>query len=317
MADLLKSIDERTQLAGINKLELLLFSLGKNNVTGREEVYGINVFKVREVMTIPKITHAPNMSEIIEGMVNLRGEMVPVIHLPKFCGIPDPEPTNFMIATEFNQHIQGLLVCSVDNIRRVSWGDIKTPPPMMAAQVGGLVTAVTKLPDERLVMILDVEKILAETADFDKSDNLFNGIKQAEREMTILFVDDSAVARNQVVRTLQHMKLGYIETINGKEAWAKLQELAGQAEIKGVDVSTLVPIVLTDVEMPEMDGYVLTRKIRADERFRNVKVVMHSSLSAETNKQMGMGVGADAYVAKFKPLELSDTLHKVIAGHQI
>ncbi|HED12316.1 MAG TPA: chemotaxis signal transduction protein CheV, partial [Gammaproteobacteria bacterium] len=254
----------------------------------------------------------PNMTAAIEGMVNLRGEMVPVIHLPHFCGIVDSEPTNFMIATEFNQHVQGLLVCSVDNIRRVSWDDVKSPPPMLSANVSGLVTAVTKLPDGRLVMILDVEKILAETADFYKGDDLYEGIKQSAQTFTVLFADDSSVARTQIEQTLRHMKLDYISTTNGKEAWNKLQELAGQAEARGVDVSSIVSIVLTDVEMPEMDGYVLTRKIRADARFSKVRVVMHSSLSAETNKQMGMGVGADAYVAKFKPLELSAMLHKII-----
>lgn len=313
MADFLKSVDERTQLAGINKLELLLFSLGMNQQTGRDEVFGINVFKVREVMRIPKITHAPDMPDTIEGMVNLRGELVPVIHLPKFCGIQDPEPVHFMIATEFNNHVQGLLVNSVDNIRRVSWDKIKTPPPMLSGHLGGLITAVTKLPDERLVMVLDVEKILAETLEFYKSDNLFDEIKPAEKEFTVLYADDSSLARTQIETTLRHMQLPSISAINGKEAWDKLQALAAKAETAGVDVSTLVSLVLTDVEMPEMDGYVLTRKLRADPRFSKVKIVMHSSLSAETNKQMGIGVGADAYVAKFMPQELSSALLKMMA----
>ncbi len=312
MTGFLKSIDERTRLAGINKLELLLFSLGTNGVTGRDEVYGINVFKVREVMTIPEITHAPNMPAAIEGMVSLRDEMVPVLHLPHFCGIQDSEPVNFMITTEFNHHVQGLLVCAVDNIRRVSWDDIKTPPPMLAAHLGGLVTAVTKLSDERLVMVLDVEKILAETAEFYKDDDLYQGIEPSKQDVMVLFADDSNVARTQIQKTLQRMKLRYISTINGKEAWNKLQELADQAEVRGADVSHTVPVVLTDVEMPEMDGYVLTKKIRADDRFKNVRVVIHSSLSAETNVQLGMAVGADDYVAKFNPKELSAALRKLI-----
>ena len=160
-ANFINSVDERTQLAGANRLEILLFSLGTDNQTGREEVYGINVFKVREVMYVPEITHAPDTPPAVEGVVSLRGTMVPVVDLASFCNIEADKSQRVLIVTEFNRHTQGLLVNSVEHIVRMEWNEIKVPPPMLAHRMGGLVTAVTELKDGRIVMILDVEKVLA------------------------------------------------------------------------------------------------------------------------------------------------------------
>ena len=119
MSELLKRIDARTKLAGSNKLEMLLFSLGKDLRTGREETFGINVFKVREVMRIPEITHAPDMPPSVEGMVSLRGSLVPVIDLIKYVGVQNEKSPEIMIVTEYNGHTQGFLVESVDTILRL------------------------------------------------------------------------------------------------------------------------------------------------------------------------------------------------------
>ena len=315
MSNFIKSVDDRTRLAGTNRLEVLLFSLGKDIRTGREETYGVNVFKVREVMLVPEITHAPDMPASVEGMVSLRGNMIPVINLPDFCGIQTEEKPSILIVTEYNKHVQGFLVHGVDTIERLAWEDVKVPPPMMAQQHGGLVTAVTELKDNRLVMIMDVEMVLSQTSGFGQSSDIFEGIEHiGDTEITLLFADDSAVARDQIVRTMNHMGMKYIPTTNGAEAWEKLKDIADRASATGHKASDYVQIILTDVEMPEMDGYVLTKKIKEDSRFSDIPIIMHSSLSADANMALGKGVGADAYVPKFEPTELSAKLHEIIGS---
>lgn len=309
MSSFINSVDERTSLAGTNKLEVLLFSLGEEETSGRQEVYGINVFKVREVMHVPEITQAPDMPASVEGMVSLRGVMVPVINLQKFCGIDAKEPPKILMITEYNKHVQGFLVDSVDMIERLSWSDVKAPPQMLASRLGGLVTAVTELKDDRLCMIMDVEKVLAETACFYEDDSLFEGInKHHEKNITVLYADDSSVARGQIKKTLEHMGVRQLSAINGAVAWKMLKDIASQCEVDGRDIRERVNLILTDVEMPEMDGYVLTQKIKGDARFDAVPVVMHSSLTADANQALGTHVGADAYVPKFQPHELAKTL---------
>ncbi|MCU7835128.1 MAG: chemotaxis protein [gamma proteobacterium symbiont of Taylorina sp.] len=315
MANFIQSVDERTNLAGTNRLEVLLFSLGKDDSTDRQEVYGINVFKVREVMQVPAITHAPDMPPSVEGMTSLRGTMVPVVNLPKFCGLNISEEPQILIVTEYNKHMQGFLVQSVENILRLQWNDIKVPPQMMSDRLGGLVTAVTELQDGRIAMIMDVEKVLAETAHFAQDESFFDEVTNSleDQGFTVMFADDSTVARNQIERTLDHMGVAHISAINGAEAWNKLKDIASRAETTGLPVSDYIQLILTDVEMPEMDGYVLTKHIKNDPRFKDIPVVMHSSLSAEANKSLGKGVGADDYVAKFEPVELSNKLVEMLA----
>ena len=314
MSDLLKSVDERTQLAGTNRLEVLLFKLGEDKDTGRDELFGINVFKVREVMHLPEITRAPDMPPGVEGIVSLRGAMVPVINLQKFCKLNTDDEPKILMITEYNKNVQGFLVKSVDTIKRLNWEDVKEPPPMIANRLGGLVTAVTEIEDQSLVLILDVEKVLAETADLYDSENIFNGIDKYDggHDITVVFADDSQIARKQVADTLEHLGINYISTNNGAEAWMKLNELAQASVDKGRAITDFVSLVITDVEMPEMDGYVLTRKIKEHPVLGEVPVVMHSSLSAEANQALGKGVGADAYVPKFKPAELASTLKRIL-----
>jgi len=317
MSELMKSVDERTRLAGTNRLEVLLFSLGKDRESGREEVFGINVFKVREVMHVPEITRAPDMPTSVEGMVSLRGITIPVINLTRYCGISVDEKPGIMIITEYNKHVQGFLVHSVDSIQRLAWEEVKAPPAMMASQHGGLVTAVTEVDSNGLVMIMDVEKVLSEAAGFYDDDSVYDGIPTVtEKNLTVMFVDDSSVARGQIKRTLDVMGIRYISAVNGQDAWDKLIDIASCAEIDGVAMADRVRFILTDIEMPEMDGYVLTRKLKEDDRFKAIPVIMHSSLSAEANQSMGEGVGADAYVAKFQPRELATTLTKMMVAQE-
>lgn len=312
MSDLLRRIDARTKLAGANKLEILLFTLGTDQSTGRKETFGINVFKVREVMRIPEITRAPDMPAAVEGMVSLRGALVPVIDLARYIGVTTDMPPSIMIVTEYNGQTQGFLVGEVDTILRLDWSEMRVPPAMLTAQMGGLVTAVTELKDKRLVMMLDVEKILSDTTHYDDS-HLFANLHPLDKpDRTVFYADDSSVARNQIERTLEALGLRGISAINGRQAWDELQKIATQAELSGRPVSDYVQLVLTDVEMPEMDGYVLTKNIRSDARFQGMPILMHSSLSSEANRSLGISVGVDEYVPKFEPHRLAEVLGRLL-----
>ena len=313
MSELLKNIDARTRLAGTNKLEILLFTLGLDPRTGRRETFGINVFKVREVMRTPPITAAPEMPSSVEGMVSLRGVLVPVVDLAKYAGMGTDSPREIMIVTEYNGHTQGFLVEAVDTILRLDWSQMRVPPDMLTANLGGLVTAVTELPGPKLVMLLDVEKVLSETTRYD-DEFLFKGIEpiEVEESITVYFADDSSVARKQIERTLDVLGVRYVGTVNGRAAWDELEKLASYAAASGRKVKDLVALILTDVEMPEMDGYILTKKVKSDPRFEGVPVIMHSSLSGMSNQQLGRSVGVDEYVAKFEPQRLAEVLRRLI-----
>lgn len=317
MSELLKNVDARTKLAGTNKLEILLFTLGVDAQTKRRETFGINVFKVREVMRIPEITRAPEMPSAVEGMVSLRGHLVPVVDLARYVGVEtvhDVKP-QIMIVTEYNGHTQGFLVEAVDTILRLDWSSMRVPPDMLVTRMGGMVTAVTELADNRLVMMLDVEKVLSETSHYD-DEFMYKGIKPADlSDKTIFFADDSTVARKQIQKTLELLGVKSISAANGRQAWEELQRIAGYAATAQVPVSEMIHLVLTDVEMPEMDGYMLTKSIKSDPRFAGIPVIMHSSLSGMSNQHLGKSVGVDEYVCKFQPNVLADTLTRLLT-HQ-
>ncbi|OQA32990.1 MAG: Chemotaxis protein CheV [Betaproteobacteria bacterium ADurb.Bin341] len=308
MSDLLKSIDARTKLAGTNKLEILLFFLGEDQRTGRRESYGINVFKVREVMRTPPITSAPEMPSCVEGMVSLRGALVPVVDLAKYAGIASTTPRDIMIVTEYAGHTQGFLVESVDTILRLDWAKMRVPPEMLTAQLGGLVTAVTELDDGRLVMMMDVEKVLSETTNYD-DELMYRGVVPIDRpDIIVYFCDDSVVARRQIERTLDAMHVKYVGSPNGRAMWDELRKTAAYAESVNQPVTKFISLILTDIEMPEMDGYILTKSVKADQRFNGIPIIMHSSLSGMSNQKLGLSVGVDEYVPKFEPQRLAETL---------
>lgn len=308
MSDLLKSIDARTKLAGTNKLEILLFFLGIDQRTGRRETFGINVFKVREVMRTPPITAAPDMPAAVEGMVSLRGALVPVVDLARYAGVGTDTPRDIMIVTEYAGHTQGFLVESVDTILRLDWSKMRVPPEMLTAQLGGLVTAVTELDDGRLVMMMDVEKVLSETTNYDDELQYRSVLPIDRPDCTVFFCDDSVVARKQIERTLDAMKVKYVGAANGRAMWDELRKMADYAESVHRQTSEFISLILTDIEMPEMDGYILTKSIKADQRFSGIPIIMHSSLSGMSNQKLGASVGVDEYVPKFEPQRLAETL---------
>ena len=300
---LLGQIDARTSLAGSNKMEILLFSLGSG------EKFGINVFKVKEVCPAGKITRTPNMPAGVDGIVSLRGHVMPVLNLANFMDMHPAEAHQVMMVAEYNNHILGFLVESVDRIIRVDWDKVRATEGMLSDQ-GALITAITELPDGTLVSILDVEQILANAFGEAVVGNVER--VQSEHDLCIFFADDSMVARRKIAEVLDKMGVKHIAANNGREAWERLKAMADAAQSAGVDLSRQIQVILTDAEMPEMDGYVLTQNIKVDRRFDGIPVVMHSSLSSDANRAMGKRVGVDYYVSKFDSIVLSSTLRPLL-----
>jgi two-component system chemotaxis response regulator CheV len=304
---LFDTVDARASLAGSNKMEILLFSLGT------QETFGINVFKVKEVCRAMPITKTPNMPAGVDGIVSLRGHIIPVLTLAKFMGLDGDmqDGQSTMMVAEYSRHILGFLVHSVDRIIRVDWNKVRPADGMLAGNKD-MITAITELPDGKLVSLLDVEQILASAFGEDVVGNI-DKIERAH-ELCIFFADDSAVARRKISEVLEKMGVKHMQANNGLEAWERLRGLADTAQHSGANLHDQIQVVLVDAEMPEMDGYVLTQNIKADHRFDGIPVVMHSSLSSEANRDMGKRVGVDYYVPKFDAGMLSSTLRPLLGG---
>jgi two-component system chemotaxis response regulator CheV len=297
-------VDARTSLAGSNKMEILLFSIGSN------EVFGINVFKVKEVTRNVRVTKTPNMPHGVDGIVSLRGHVMPVLNLSSFMGLGKPDEQHVMLVAEYSRHVLGFLVRDVDRIIRVDWNKVREADSMMSGN-SHLITAITELDNGTLVSILDVEQIMASAF----GEAVVGAVERIEdgHEKSVFFVDDSAVARKKIIEVLDKMGVKHIQSHNGLEGWNRLKGLADAAYNAKKDLHEQIQVILVDAEMPEMDGYVLTQHIKSDHRFDNIPVVMHSSLSSDANRSMGKRVGVDYYVAKFDGLMLSETLRPLLS----
>lgn len=317
MSTVQQEVDERTNLTGSNKFELLLFRLGENPSTGRSELFGVNVFKVREIVAMPEITAVAGAVAHNLGVVNLRGQIIPVIDLPAVVGCTPKTGLNIMLVTEYARSTQGFAVESVEEIVRLDWSHVLSAESSAA---GGMVTSIARLDGDsettRLAQVLDVEQILRQISPRDTKDvdpETIGAKLVVKNGAVILAADDSAVARGLIGQALEAIGAPYIMTKTGKEAWEKLATLAESAKAEGKSIHDKVALVLTDLEMPEMDGFTLTKNIKQDERYNGVPVVIHSSLSGSTNEDHVRSVGADAYVAKFVAEELAGTIRDVIA----
>ncbi|MCC4832675.1 chemotaxis protein CheV [Shewanella sp. 1_MG-2023] len=302
MSSILESVNKRTQLVGQNRLELLLFKLN-----GRQR-FGINVFKVKEVLQCPPLTTLPRLSPMIKGIAHIRGSTISVIDLSAATGGRPLTSTEncFIIIAEYNRSIQGFLVSSVERIINMNWESIM-PPPQGAGR-NSYLTAVTEIEGE-LVEILDVEKILDEISPVKTEIS-----KEADEALTIdrdqhyhiMVIDDSAVARKQIIRSLESLNLQIDTAIDGKDALEKLKAIATEMD----NVADEIPLIISDIEMPEMDGYTLTAEIRDDPKLKDIKVVLHTSLSGVFNQAMVEKVGANDFIAKFNPDELASAVNK-------
>ena len=303
MAGVLDSVNARTRMAGNNRMELLLF-----RIHGRQR-YGINVFKVREVIECPPLRRVPTSHPAILGVATIRGRTLSVIDLGKMLGMRATTDLTgqYVVITEFNRSVQGFLVGGVDRIVNMNWEDILAPPANSGK--GSYLTAVTKL-DNELVEILDVEKVLAEVVPrpVEVSEEVAAKKKVGDTHLPLLVVDDSSTARKMIARTLDQVGIKYFMAVNGREALAKLQELAAD----GQPVSGKLGLVISDIEMPEMDGYTLTTEIRKDPRLKDLYVLLHSSLSGVFNDAMVKQVGADQFLAKFNSDDFASMVMEVI-----
>ena len=305
MAGVLDSVDSRTQLAGTNRLELLLFRL-----QGKQR-YGINVFKVQEVIRCPKLTHIPKANHKVVGVAHLRNRTIPVMDLGLAISnepIKDRE-NSFVIVTEYNRYIQGFMVAGVDRITNMNWKDI-LPPPKGSGSASYL-TAVTHVDDE-MIEIIDVERVFADIMGFSEeiSEDVLSGAADFtdEKPKHVLVVDDSSVARNQVKRVLEKVGIECTLANDGQEGYEVLERWVES----GTPLSEKIALVISDIEMPRMDGYTLTTKIRKDPRMQGIYVMLHTSLSGVFNNSMVEKVGANHFVPKFKPNELAHSVINIV-----
>jgi two-component system chemotaxis response regulator CheV len=299
MSGILDSVNLRTQMVGQNRLELLLFALES------DQQYGINVFKVREVLQCPVLTEVPRQTSAIKGMAHIRGETIPVLDLSEAVGrdsVPKEQRQEcFLIVAEYNRRTLAFLVRKVDRILNTQWDQIMAPPTEIGVE--NYLTAIFEY-EGKLIEILDVEQILADLYPMPtevSKDVADDTVREKAKDYQILITDDSSVARNQMQRSLEGLGIKVTSCNNGRMAWDLLCDMAD----RGVDVSTNFLMVISDIEMPEMDGYTLTSMIRGDERMKGMHVVLHTSLSGGFNVSMVKKVGADGFLAKFNPDDLA------------
>ncbi len=275
------------------RLELLLFDLG-----GAQR-FGINVLKVKEVIGCPRLTLVPQSHAAVRGVAHLRGEPLTVIDLSMAVGRPalTDSGEGSVIITEFNRNMQGFLVRKVDRIVVCEWRNVLPPPK--GSGLSSYITGVTDISGE-LVQILDVEKVLGEVVRVDTSAATVD--QQAMTELsghTVMVVDDSSLARSQTAATLNSLGVETMLANDGREALQMLREMSADNSLSMVDM------VISDIEMPEMDGYSLTRAIRDDDQLRAMYILLHTSLNGAINTEKAMAAGADAVLTKFVPDELA------------
>lgn len=306
MAGVMDSVNQRTQLVGKNRLELLLFRL-----RGRQ-VYGINVFKVKEVLQCPKLSSIPKSRNVVLGVSHIRGETIPIIDLGMAIGLPpiarEDLASCFVIITEYNRKTQGFLVSAVDRIMNMNWEEV-LPPPKGTGR-GVYLTAVTKV-DDKLIEIIDVEKILSEVSPLREDVTEALREKSAERvqgHLPVLVVDDSSVARRQIERCLTAIGMDVVLKNDGRQALDYLEEITAD----GSKVSDHLALIISDVEMPEMDGYTLVTRVKENPAMRDSYVMLHTSLSGVFNQAMVKKVGTDDFMAKFNPDELAERVMEII-----
>lgn len=307
MSNLMSTIDQRTKLVGENRLELLMFKLGSRHT------FALNVFKVKEVVTIPKMNQMPGSHFHIKGVTNYRGDSIPLIDLRSSVKLTlnnDNYEPESVIITEYNRSVQGFIIGKIMNIVNTSWSDIQ-PPPNTAGK-NHYLTAITRVDvdgQEELVEIIDVEKVLAEIIHYDTSiseEVLDTDVSQHLKGKKILIVDDSATARWQIRETLTQLGIEIIEEQNGLNALNKLKSWADE----GINVKEEILMMFTDAEMPEMDGYRLTAEVRDDPRMHDLFIALNTSLSGSFNEAMVEKVGCNRFISKFQPDMLVDVVQE-------
>lgn len=304
MSSVMEKVDRLTRLAGRNRLELLLFRFSNR------QIFGINVFKVREVLKCPPLRPIPHSHHHVRGVMHARGQTVTIIDLAAVLGHGRSEGSRdeFVIVTEYSGHVQGYLVQQVERIVNLRWDDVKPPP--VGIGTSNYLTAVTTL-ENQLVEILDVERVLSEIVGVrtEVSDALLdtNSLND-DIPRRVFIADDSAVARKQMVRVMEQLGVEYEVAENGKAALEMLRAHASEGPI-----TRRFAMLLSDIEMPEMDGYTLTKTMKADPVLKDLYICLHTSLSGSFNQSMATTVGANRLVPKFDPDELAALVLSIVS----
>lgn len=291
--------------SGTNELEIMEFTVGG-------ELFGINIAKIREIMKAQETKRMPNSHNFVEGIFKQRGEVITVIDLAKCLNIERSENKShdIFILTHFNKLNFAFRVESVVGIDRVSWEDIKKPDKVIYSGEDSVATAIAEYKD-RLITILDFEKIIADISPetsitLDRLDELGDRV---ESEKKILVAEDSMMLSNLIIGFLH--KSGYKNTVkfnNGKEAWDYLTE----AKNSGLPISNYASCIVSDIEMPLMDGHRLTKLIKSDEKLKDIPVILFSSLISDELRIKGKEVGADEQITKPEIVELVNIIDRLI-----
>lgn len=310
------NIDDNLKV-GSNEMELVDFRILKQEEDGSvyEGIYGINVSKVREIIKFPELTDLPGTPEFIEGIFDLREIVIPVVNLAKWMGIVEPEDARKdarVIITEFNNVLIGFIVHDAKRIRRISWSDIEPSSFASGAGIdGSKITGVTKIEDDNVLLILDLESVVQDLGlyepdveDIPKQIENFTG--------TALVLDDSATARKIVKEALVKMGFKVVEAIDGEEGLEKLDDLY---HMYGDDISQHLKIIISDVEMPKMDGFHFAANVKEDGRFDNVPIVFNSSISDHFSEIRGIEAGAEAYLVKFQASSFYEEVSRIVRAH--
>lgn len=291
--------------SGTNELEIMEFTVGG-------ELFGINIAKIREIMRAQETKRMPNSHNFVEGIFKQRGEVITVIDLAKCLNIERTENKShdIFILTHFNKLNFAFRVESVVGIDRVSWEDIKKPDKVIYSGEDSVATAIAEYKD-RLITILDFEKIIADISPetsitLDRLDELGDRV---ESQKKILVAEDSMMLSNLIIGFLH--KSGYKNTVkfnNGKEAWNYLTE----AKESGLPISNYASCIVSDIEMPLMDGHRLTKLIKSDEKLKDIPVILFSSLISDELRIKGKEVGADEQITKPEIVELVNIIDRLI-----
>lgn len=280
---------------------------------GSRHTFAINVFKVKEVITVPQLNQMPGSHHNMRGVTNYRGTSIPVIDLRqsiKMTSTKNAEQGENVIITEYNRSVQGFLIGQVMNIVNTSWSNIQPPPSSVGKN--NYLTAITQIEIDgkmELVEIIDVEKVLAEIVKYDtqiSEEVLDQEVTEHLNGKNVLVVDDSATARWQIRDTLKQLGINCIEEKDGLKALNLLRKWADE----GKTVTDEILMMFTDAEMPEMDGYRLTAEVRADERMSDLFIALNTSLSGSFNEAMVEKVGCNRFISKFQPDLLVDVVQQ-------
>ncbi len=314
-----KNAEDRIDIlqVGTNQMELVDFRMFELKEDSRvyEGIYGINIAKVKEIIKYPNLIKIPSKDSLIEGIYNLRGEVIPIVSLAKWLGINEPEDvkTKKVIITIFNDITVGFIVHDAKRIRRISWRFVRPPSEVLRHQYGNKIVGTINLDEEHVMIILDFESICEELGIFSEDDVkrikdvAIQGVKDKQKKAKILIADDSATARKIIKTAVEPLAERIIETKDGQEAWDLLNKLYNDTN---GNIKDAIDIIITDVEMPNMDGYRFAKLVKGDERFKDIPVVMNTSLSGSANLQKAKDVGVDDFCTKFIAEEFTKTVLK-------